>query len=288
VADKALGARLKAAGLTPRALAAWAGTDRLSTIAARHDELSGKRVTVSSAALAANVAGAQTAYAVTLPGWAVLPLGPSLLVCDRMDTLQSEYRVCFPDDSSYHLALSIPAGRRARWLDLGCGSAFAPLLRPELAAQIDCVDLNPRAVECAVQGAALSGIEHLRAHHADLAEAPAGPYDLVTCNAPMPGSTDAAIWRSADDKLFARLWRTAATRVGPDGMVIVHGDLAELRKAPASGERIIVAYTPRGAARGFGVLWWRPDAEARLVEARRDLTGNRPHLDATDRDDALL
>jgi len=278
------GAKLRAAGLTPRALVAWAGTDRLSALAARIPELAARPMTPASTALAEHVAGVGAH-----DDCAILPLGPSLLVCDRPsdDAARAIDRVCWPDDSSYHLAHALPAGRRARWLDLGCGSAFAPLFRPELAAEIDAVDVNPRAVAYARRGARLSGIAHLAAHTADLADAPPGPYDLVTCNAPIPAARDAALWHRADAELFARLWRTATARVAPRGMVVVHGVLAELRGAPPVGERVIVAYTPEGAAAEFGVLWWRPDAAARCVDRRRELTADRPHVDARDRDDAL-
>jgi hypothetical protein len=64
--------------------------------------------------------------------------------------------VCWPDDSSYHHALAIPPGRRTRWLDIATGAAFAPLMRPELAATIVGAELNPRAVELARLGVALS------------------------------------------------------------------------------------------------------------------------------------
>jgi SAM-dependent methyltransferase len=314
-ADEAarLGPRLRAVGLAPRALAAWAGTDRLSALPARLAELAARAVTPASAALAAFVAGAPVRAAALDPETrafaralhsgpsalvepsaggvraraSVLPLGPSLLVCDRADAPADAAQLCWPDDSSYHLARALPTGRRARWLDLGCGSGFAPLLRPELAVAIDAVDINPRAIAATRIGAALSGVGHLRAHEADLADAPAGPYDLVSCNAPIPGAAHAAVWRRAEAGLFARLWATAAARVAPGGMIVVHGALRERRAAPAVGERVVIAYTPDEAADGFGVLWWRPDAPPRLIERRRALSADRPHLDARDRDEAL-
>ncbi len=282
----AMGAQLRAAGLTPRALAAWAGTDRVSALPARLAEVGARPVTPASAALGAYVAGAVNA-AGERPGYAVLPLGPSLLVCDHADAPASERRVAWPDDSSYHLALALPAGRRARWLDLGCGSGFAPLLRPDLAAAIDAVDLNPRAVAWTWLGARLSGIAHIAAWEADLAAAPGGPYELITCNAPIPGAPDVELWRRADPGLFGRLWTAALGRIAPAGWIVVHGALAELEAAPAIGTRVVVAYTPEDAPAAFGVLWWRPDAADRAVVRRRVLDVARPHVSAQDYLDAV-
>jgi SAM-dependent methyltransferase len=204
--------------------------------------------------------------------------------------------VCWPDDSSHHLATAIPPGRRARWRDLGCGSAFAPLARPELAHQIAGVDINPRAVRHARLGAALSGRSQLAISAGDIGD-PHEPADLVTCNAPMPDppadpdrvqTTIPEVWRRADPDFFPRLWPALACAVRPGGMAVVHAASAAILPAlaDAPGERVVVTYTPDGVP-GFAVAWWRPDAPPRLATARRALTPERPHLDPSDRDDAL-
>ena len=51
------------------------------------------------------------------------------------------------------------------------------------------------------------------------------------------------------------------------------------------GEQTIVVYTPP-STKAFAVLWWRPDAPARRVVARRTMTPERPHVALRDRDDA--
>jgi len=210
----ALGAQLRAAGLNARALAAWAGTTRVAALPARLDEMSGDPATPAGAVLALFVACAEVARdrlggaaataidALVACGLiegdaarlrariAIVPIGSALLVCDRLDAAIERDLVCWPDDSSHHLASAIPAGRRADWLDLGCGSAFAPLARPELAHRITGIDLNPRAVRYAQLGATLSGISHLTASQGDVADR-RSPAELVTCNAPMPDLADA-------------------------------------------------------------------------------------------------
>lgn len=216
----ALGALLRRAGLTPRALAAWAGTARIAALPARLDAIDAPDppATPAAAVLALLVGGAELdAGASRLPEAllaplgacdlvdragdrlrarvAIVPLGPALLVCDRLDAAIERDLVCWPDDSSHHLASAIPPGRRADWLDLGCGSAFAPLARPELAHGITGIDLNPRAVRYAQIGAALSGIAHLAVAVGDIAD-PHPPAELVTCNAPMPDPDDAARFAS--------------------------------------------------------------------------------------------
>jgi len=315
----ALGAVLRGAGLTTRALAAWAGRARIAALPAHLDALAARPATPADAMLALFVAGAELAPdrlrvpagvidALAAHGLieragdrvracvAILPLGAALLVCDRRDAPVERDRVSWPDDSSHHLATALPPGRRARWLDLACGSAYAPLDRPALATQIAAVDLNPRAVHHAQLGAQLSGVAHLTATAGDIA-APQPPADLVTCNAPIPpdpGPDRAALpgapelWRHAEPGFFDRLWPALQRAAHPAGLIVVHAArdalVAGLHGAP--GERVIVSYTPDGV-RAFSVAWWRPDAPARFVTAQRALTVDRPHLDPADRDAAL-
>jgi SAM-dependent methyltransferase len=294
-----LGAALRTAGLNARALAAWAGTDRVAALPLRIAKLRAKEPVPAAAALALFVAGVELAIdRVKLPieelverglverstervraKLAVVPLAASLLVCDRSDARDHEELVAWPDDSSHHLAASIPAGRRVRWLDLGCGSAFAQLARPELASALAGVDRNPRAVELARLGGELSGVA-LAIEHGDAGGAH-DPAELITCNAPIPGSSARAIWRSAGEGFFTALWPAIRAALAPGGLAVVHAALAAIPEDLA-GERTIVAYADQ-----FAVLWWRPDGPERQVTARRDLTVERPHLDARDRDDAL-
>lgn len=300
----ALGVALRGAGLVPRALAAWAGADRASVLGGRlayHlDRLAATDPVPAAAALAVFVAGAEVAIdRLRLPidelveaalverhgdrvraTVAVLPVGAALVVCDRADAPDGPDLVCWPDDSSYHLTSALPSGRRDAWLDLGTGSAFAPLARPALAAAITGVDLNPRAVAYARLGAGLSGIRHLAIEHADIGAVHA-PAALVTCNAPIPDERDAAIWRRADPEFFARLWPALRACARPDGEVVVHARHDAI-PPDLPGQRSIVVYTPPGV-RAFAVLWWRPDGPTRTVTGRRALTAARPHLDADDR-----
>ncbi len=296
-----LGGALRTAGLHPRALAAWAGTDRLAALPHRLAGLARPDPAPAASALALFVAGAEVLIdRVRLPiealiaaglveragdrvraTCAVLPLGAGLLVCDRRDASEARELVCWPDDSSYHLAGALPAGRRARWLDLGTGSAFAPIARPELATAITGTDLNPRAIAFARLGVALSGIHHVTLAEADIG-APHPPADLVTCNAPIPDDDDAAMWRHADATFFARLWATARASASPGAELVVHARLTAIPEELPGDQRMCV-YTPPGA-RAFAVLWWRPDGPARRLVAHRELTLERPHVDARDRD----
>jgi SAM-dependent methyltransferase len=214
-----IGGRLRDAGLTARALAAWAGTARIAALPGRLDAMPPRPATPAAAFLALFVAGTELRLALAgerrparldppsdlvdaliahglveragdllRARVAILPVGPALVVCDRRDAPVERDRVCWPDDSSHHLATAIPPGRRGTWLDLGCGSAFAPLARPELAARICGIDLNERAVRYAQLGAGLSGIAHVEASPGDIASAHEAA-DLVTCNAPMPAAS---------------------------------------------------------------------------------------------------
>jgi methylase of polypeptide subunit release factors len=284
---------LRARGLSSRALAAWA-VPRLSALPYIVPKLP-----PGQTLLDLFVAGRDVAAGLDLGDLgdlvdargrarvAILPLGDSLLVCDRLDAPTTPDLVCWPDDSSYHLAQSLPRGPHASWIDLGCGSAFAPLYRPGLAARIDGTDLNPRAVDFAQLGAQLSGLAHFTAHAGDLDAGLSHRAELVTCNAPIPDE-HGPIWRATDGGFVTRLYDSAARRVAPGGMVVVHA--AEAALAPVvtalPGERVLVTYTPPGVP-GFAVAWWRPDARNRLLVTRRDLTEQHPHLTFHDYEAAI-
>jgi len=276
-------------GLTPRALAAWAGTDRLAAVAHRVPQLAAEEPLPAAMALACYVAGrAVPADRVAFDDRllervddrvrarvAVLPLGRSLLVCDRLDARPSEQLVCWPDDSSHHLAAAIPRGRVACWLDIGCGSAFAQLARPELAERRVAIDLNPRAVLHARLGGELSRVA-LEVTEGDAGALPACAAQLVTCNAPLPASVEAMLWRRAGAGFFDRLFRAIPAALAPGGLAVVHCARAQI-PGDLPGQRTLVSYAP-----DFAVLWWRPDAPARVVERHRELTIDRPHLDEHD------
>lgn len=300
-----LGARLRASGLTEGALLAWGGTRRIPALEWRLPGLLAREPVPAAAALSVFVAGAvldieqlgrlpvdelieadlleRRGDRVRAPV-SVLPLESALVVCDRHDRPDHADLVRWPDDSSYHLASALGPGRRPRWLDLACGSAFAPLSHPELASEIRCHDLNARAVRYARLGAALSGCRHITVEEAEIGETHA-PAALVTCNAPIPGDADAAIWRRADDAFFTRMWPAARSCTAPDGQVVVHCVVSGI-PAELPGEVVVVIYTPPDE-RGFAITWWRPDGPVRRVVAYRELTQARPHLDGRDRDDAL-
>src|SRR5689334_3215040 len=118
-----IGARLRGAGLNPRALAAWAGTSRISALPARLEAVSEEPATAAAAILALLVAGREVERdRLRLPDdlldelvahelaeragkrlrarVAVLPFGPALVVCDRLDAPIERELVCWPDDSS--------------------------------------------------------------------------------------------------------------------------------------------------------------------------------------------
>jgi tRNA1(Val) A37 N6-methylase TrmN6 len=302
-----IGQRLRALGLTPRALATWAGTDRLSLFPI--EGLAAKEPTPAALALALFVTGRDVPRTrLDLPldemselglvdlsdgmvhaEVAILPAGPSLVVCDRHDAPPTTERVCWPDDSSYHLANAIPHTRVGSWLDLGCSSAFAPLVRPEAAASIVGVELNALATSYAALGIGMSGVRHVTVEHGDLADA-APVSELVTCNAPIPDGVTGVgagieMWRHTDDALFERLWRVIPERLAPGGRAyaIVHAAVAAMPLERLAGDRRVVIYTPPDVAPAFGLLWWSPDGEDHLAISHRALTEERPHLDDADR-----
>jgi len=299
---RALGAQLRSAGLSPRALAAWAGTDRLSALPSLLPAQVTREPVPAAVALTLFVAGVPLAIdrASSLPlqalvqskllvsdgvtvyaPAAVLPLRESLLICDRLDMPDAVERVSWPDDSSYHLVSAIPNKRRKRWLDLGCGSGFAQLALSNLADVTLGIDINPRAVAYTKQGAALSGADRLEAKQQGVDAVDGARADLITCNAPLPNAAALAVWRRADPGFFAALWPAIRKNLAEGGEAIVHVALQAI-PPDLPGERVIVSYAP-----DLAVLWWRPDAPELAATGARTLTPDRPHLDVRDRDDAI-
>jgi hypothetical protein len=231
----------------------------------------------------------------------IVPSGSSLLVCDRLDAPASEGLVCWPDDSSHHLAACLPPGRRDKWLDLGCGSGFAPLARPELAISICGTDINTRALDHAALGAALSGVR-LEVFAGDVgANVPAswrGTCELVSCNAPIPAMENVArtaraietvartapVWRHAARDVVERMVDAAASFAAREATIVLHAahDALAAALAHRRGHRTIVRYTPDEVL-GFAIAWWEPDGEERLVQRVRFLTPDAPHLTFADR-----
>lgn len=307
-----IGTALRRAGLTQNALLAWSGTHRISTWPWKLSGFTKLPITPAASALALFVGGIDRPLAqlralpidalvehglVEIAGdtarakVAILPLEQTLVVCDRLDADTDERDtggatrrdlVCWPDDSSYHLATAIAPGRRERWIDLATGSAFAPLARPNLASSIAGIDLNPRAVELARLGAALSGCEHVEVSCRDIGDVPLAPAPLVTCNAPILDDPDPAMWRSTDRAFFDRMWRSIRACVAPGGEAIVHCVLDGIPE-DLDGDVWIVVYTPAGE-RAYAVTWWTPDARARRELRHRELTASRPHVDPRDRE----
>lgn len=300
---------LRAIGIHPGALAAWAGSCHIPIVATRIAELVRLPVTQATAGLALLVAGADVPRRLLDPAvvtalmrhnvvtggqWlrarvAIVPVGEAWVVCDRAEAAEDREGVLWPDDSSYHLIHSLPSRRLSSWLDLGCGSGFASLVRPNTAGAMLGSDLNPRAIAYARLGASLSNVAHAQFCHADLATGISGTFALITCNAPIPSSDGGPMWRVTTAEFFSRLFEHAARVLDSDGMLVVHGAVDALHPLVGNlpGERVIVTYTPREHPREFAVLWWRPNGRRRLATGRRELTVARPHLDHDDRLAAL-
>ena len=222
---------------------------------------------------------------------AILPVGGALAVSDRADIDHGREVVMFPDDSALHTvgALPIrPLPPGSGWLDVGTGSAVAPLMRPDLAGHIVGTDINPRAIAMARLGAALSRIGHVQFRVADLlaggqlVENRGAPWRLITFNAPIPSGQTAddnhahtPWYRYGARDILERFWREVPALVADDGEVLVHSVLPDGAfppwLAPLSGEVSVVQYTPPNMVPAFGVSAWRPAGQATGRQRRRHL-----------------
>jgi SAM-dependent methyltransferase len=283
--------------LNARGLAAWCGTDRLSAVALLAQRAAERSVTPAAIPYALFVAGrsvhrslvaeldprlVESDGAQVRAKVAVLPLGESLIVCDRLDAPESSELVCWPDDSSYHLARSLPR-LRERWLDIGCGSAFAPLYHRDAAHGLD---VNPRAIAYARLGAELSRAD-LALTLGDVGSLKRTErWKLISCNAPIPDEDPyRPLWRSTTLGFFEQLYRHIDRTLLPGGLAVIHATEAALEPlADLPGDRCVVAYTPD---RGFAVAWWDRHGKDRYVTVRRPLTPDQPHVTYADRAQAL-
>jgi hypothetical protein len=298
-----LGAALRRAGLTPRAVATAWGTSLAAqlpgavrarrlpdTPATAAQNLFVARVPVAAATAARGLGAAALAAAAAqglveslgdqvLARVAVIPVGPSLACCTAAD---------WPDDSSHHLIGCMPPGRAARWLDVGTGCAIAPLARPERAAAIVATDLDPAAIAHAALGVALSGVCHVETVVADLAAGAGTGFDLVTFNLPIPAEAgltteDEPRFRHSPRgaAVLARVAREIPDRLAPGATIVLHGWLGPDHAAivdELAGEVTTVRYTPDDDADVFGVIRWRPDAPTARRRGARVPTAAAPHL----------
>ena len=211
---------------------------------------------------------------------------------EKLGEATADARVCWPDDSSHHLIGALPAQlapRVARWLDVGSGPAFAPLLRPRIANQIIATDINPRALTMANLGVGLSNLSHIQPLLADGVPTTAGMFELITCNAPIPAPVHAASWHFAPPQVLQEFLRVAPTYLQPAGTIILHALLSahEVEQVQRQGGTAqITGYTdaarPPNPGPGFAVVWWQPHRPGPCTSVHRELSTLRPHIDALD------
>lgn len=309
----ALGARLRACGLTPQAMVYRLGSARLPSGPARsptepvatppagllvHLFAAGDAVARAPLArlLGDALAPLERAGLIERAGSAlrarvaIWPVGEALVVSDRADARRGRDLVAPADDSAFHMLGMLPerAPRPGlRWLDVGTGSAILPLLRPGAADHVVATDLHPRALTLARWGAALSG-RRLRLLDADLFGAPdlVGAWDRITFNAPIPPGAvahppDTPRYRAGAADLIERFWAQVAGRVAPGGEVLVHSWqspalAAHMRALP--GRLVRLRYTPPEERPAFGITLWQPDAAPERRLRYVPLTPRAPHL----------
>jgi SAM-dependent methyltransferase len=191
------------------------------------------------------------------PRLRIIPHRGRLLVCGGG---------ALPDDSSFHLLGALPR-RCDRWLDVGTGCGFAPLMAPRLGGDRLGTDIDASAIDGARLGARLAGLAgSLRLAVADLFDAAAGDrFDLITFNAPLPLPAG----------LLDRFWSEAPRHLAPGGLVVVHA-----RGTPADlpGALDVARYTPDDCPEPFAVCRWRPGDPGRRRELAVELTLDAPHV----------
>ncbi len=219
---------------------------------------------------------------------AIARLGAGAVVVDRLDARGAE-RVPWPDDSSFHLAASLPGAALGAWLDVGTGAAVAPLVAGSRAAHVRGTDVSAAALARAAQGAALSGRPELELARADLLDGSSGAWDLITFNAPVPAddpSAPATVWHRAPPgaALVDRFWQAVGDLVAPGGEVLTHHAIGAdpwALHAGRAGAVTIARYTPAGE-RGFAITRWQPHAAPARDLVEVALSPGRPYVHRRD------
>jgi methylase of polypeptide subunit release factors len=119
--------------------------------------------------------------------------------------------------------------RRARLVDLGCGSGAGGLAALRLApagASLLLTDINPRALRFAAANAALDGAEHVGFASGDLYEPVEGDLDLVVANPPYLNDPGERTYRHGGGRwgeaLSVRIVREGLERLAPGGRLVLY------------------------------------------------------------------
>jgi len=90
-----------------------------------------------------------------------------------------------PSDDTYLLADAVEqrVSKGDSFLEVGCGSGYVSIVAALLGANVDAVDMNPRAVECTLRNAELNGVR-VNAWVSDLFSNVKGAYDWIVMNPP--------------------------------------------------------------------------------------------------------
>jgi|GEM_PF-1333521 len=203
----------------------------------------------------------------------MLPVGEALAVCNRIGGDD----VPLPDDSSFHMIGALPARRVDRWLDIGTGTAIAPLARRGLGGHVVGADVNTAVLACARLGAELSGATELELRTSDLfAAVEPDTWPLITFNAPLP---------QPGSELLARFWHDVRARVDDHSEVLVHSQQPRdsyIESLQLPGDVLVARYTPEAMDPAFGVTRWRPGGRHRSHLRHVSLTPAHPHVTRAD------
>ena len=117
---------------------------------------------------------------------------------------------------------------RSRGLDLGTGTGAAAICMAQHGLEVDAVDINPRAVQCARLNACLNAVGHrVRVYHGDLFSPVSGlRYDIITFNPPyldgLPSSLmDRAFFGGARGEVIQRFFSEVSAHLSPGGQVVL-------------------------------------------------------------------
>jgi release factor glutamine methyltransferase len=116
---------------------------------------------------------------------ASLPLAISFM---GLDLYVSEDVFAPPESEEgdpFHKAVLAEVKQADRVLDMGTGSGVSAILAAKVSSDVVAVDINPRAVECAIANAERNGVrERITFLQSDVFDAVDGQFDLIVFDPP--------------------------------------------------------------------------------------------------------
>jgi release factor glutamine methyltransferase len=132
-----------------------------------------------------------------------------------------------PDGDPFHPAVAAEVRTSDRVLDMGTGSGVSAILAAKVSSQVVAVDINPKAVACAIANAERNGVrDRITFLEGDVFDGVEGDFDLIIFDPPFRwfAPRDLLEMSTADEnyRALARFISEARDHLRPGGRILIH------------------------------------------------------------------